>query len=188
MFSGLLRDFSPFNQVQPRLRGQSAEPQYPRISKGFTLIEIMVVLLIIAITLSMTFLAFGDFGASRRIAFEAEQLRNLIKLAQQQAILESGTLGLSIRQGSYQVYRFIPPSTWQPLTKPYIFKAHTFPKETSVRLILSFSPSGNAPDIIINATGDLTPFSLELGTNTHPAQVTLSGEQNGNLELKQAKP
>lgn len=159
-----------------------------RAIKGFTLIEILVVLTIIAIMLSMTMLAFGDFGASRRITVEAEQLQNLIKLSQQQAILESGTLGLNIRQNQYQVYRFVAPSTWEPITKPDFFKAHRFPENVSLRLILPFQPSANMPDIIINSTGDLTPFTLELGTRNTPVLLRLHGEQNGNMELKQVNP
>lgn len=158
-----------------------------KISKGFTLIEILVVIVIISITLGMTLLAFGDFGASRRIEVEAEQLLNMIKLAQQQAILESGTLGIDVTKSGYQVYRFVPPSTWTAISKPNVFKSHTFPKNTSLRLNVPFQAPANVPDIVINATGDLTPFSLQLGTETSPGMVTLYGQQNGNLELKQAK-
>lgn len=163
-------------------------PREFRISGGFTLIEILVVLTIIAITLSMTFLAFGDFGASRRIAVEAEQLQNMIKLAQQQAILESGTLGMYINQNGYEVYRFIPPSTWEPISRRNIFKPHRFPDDTSLRLRLPFKPPAKVPDIIINATGDLTPFTLELGTSRKPALIRLTAQQNGNLELTQGNP
>jgi general secretion pathway protein H len=159
-----------------------------KISTGFTLIEILVVLAIIGITLGMTILAFGDFGASRRIVVEAEQLQNMIKLAQQQAILEAGTLGMDITKTSYQVYRFIPPSTWTPISKRNIFKSHTFPKDTLVRLNIPFKAPNNVPDIVINATGDLTPFTLELGTQKTPTLVTITGQQNGNLELRQANP
>ena len=158
----------------------------PKVSIGFTLIEILVVLAIIGITLGMTILAFGDFGASRRIEMEAEQLQNMIKLAQQQAILESGTLGIDITQTGYQVYRFIPPSTWKPISKPSIFKLHTFPRDTLLRLTVPFKAPDNVPDIIINATGDLTPFTLELGMKKAPPLVTLYGQQNGNLELRKA--
>ena len=75
--------------------------------KGFTLIEILIVIVIIGITIGFALIAFGDFGEGKRIRFAAEQLINTIKLSQQKAILESSTLGLKVDQSSYRVFKFI---------------------------------------------------------------------------------
>ena len=54
--------------------------------QGFTLIEILVVVLIIGITLGFALLAFGDFGRQRQIITAAETFVNYVTLVEQQAL------------------------------------------------------------------------------------------------------
>ena len=101
--------------------------------RGVTLIEILVVLAIIGITLGFALLAFGDFGASRRVVASAEQFLNQVKLLEQQAVLTSTTFGIQFDPAasptSFRVLRFQPSSGWQrpsrALSRTYPFPAHT---------------------------------------------------------------
>src|SRR6478752_6140292 len=85
-------------------------------SKGFTLIEMLIVIVIIGITIGFALLSFGDFGASKGILFAAEQLEHTLTLAQQQALLENTTLGLRIDNNSYQILKFDESSNWKPIS------------------------------------------------------------------------
>src|SRR5438552_7864051 len=102
--------------------------------KRFTLIEILVVVLIIGTTAGFALLAFGDFGAGRRILMAADQVKYTIKLAQQQAILEAGTLGVQLSASGYQVHRFKSPNTWEAISQKGVFKGQIFPKDTVISL------------------------------------------------------
>ncbi len=141
---------------------QPTEPSLPRYIariRGFTLVEILVVLLIIGITIGFAMLAFGDFGARRRVVFAAEQFVNEVKLVQHQAALDMGTYGILVNQDSYRVFRFNGSSGWQVMTNNRIFRQHFFPDAVSLR----FQPklgSQSTPQIIINESGDTTPFHL----------------------------
>jgi general secretion pathway protein H len=150
-------------------------------TQGFTLIEILVVILIIGITLGFALIAFGDFGEGRRLLFAAEQLANTIELAQQQAILETSTLGLRIDNRGYQILKLQPAQTWSAISNKGIFKMNYFPNNTITNLNLA--RPANKPAIVINASGETTPFILRLGTTKQSNLVTLIGKANGTLLL-----
>src|SRR5262245_23987098 len=148
-------------------------------SFGFTLIEILVVILIIGITLGFAMIAFGDFGESRRIMVAAEQLSNTIELAQQQAILENSTLGLRVDNEGYQILKFQQSNKWSEINHA-VFKRIHFPKNTLIHLHLT---SAAKNFIVLSPTGDMTPFSLDMGNTKNPKLVILIGKSNGNLIL-----
>lgn len=157
-----------------------------RNNQGFTLIEIMVVIVIIGITVGFALIAFGDFGESKRILFAAEQLVNNLRLAQQQAILETSTLGLRIDNTSYQILQLQSNSQWHPISNKGVFKVNYFPQNTLVTLKTNHHPQPGTPAIIINASGDLTPFTLNFGSNKEHEIALLTGTRNGDLQFKMA--
>jgi general secretion pathway protein H len=151
--------------------------------KGFTLVEILVVVLIIGLTLGFALLNFGDFGGKRRIIVAAEQFAHHIKAVQQQAILETSTLGIHISQAGYQTLRFEPSRhRWLPVSSHRLFQQQLFPDNLILAIKHSVHKKGQ-PEIIINATGDITPFTLELGTGKQPSLITLHAEPSGTVTV-----
>ncbi|MBN9228609.1 MAG: type II secretion system minor pseudopilin GspH [Legionella steelei] len=151
-------------------------------NQGFTLIEILIVLVIIGITFGFALIAFGDFGESRRVLFSAEQLANTLRLAQQQAILETGTLGLRIDNISYQVLQLNNNAQWKPISEKGVFKMTYFPQGTHITLKTNNATSIGTPAIIISASGDMTPFTLNFGIKQENLG-SLIGKRNGELQL-----
>ena len=152
--------------------------------QGFTLIEILVVVLIIGITLGFALLAFGDFGRQRQIITAAETFVNYVTLVEQQALLETSTLGIQFHHNDYDVRRFDNNSGWQPLSNQAMFHQHHFPSNT----LLHITPaSTQGPQIIIHASGDITPFVLEIGTTEQHHVIDVIGQHNGTLSLRPVK-
>lgn len=149
-------------------------------NKGFTLIEIMIVIVIIGITLGFALIAFGDFGKSKRVVFAAEHLVNQINIAQQQAILLTETLGLKITPQNYQFMR-LDNNAWTVPQKNHLFKLTPWPEDTLLQLN---APGTSGPQIIFNASGNMTPFTLTFSVNKANPQVMIIGLNNGSLELK----
>lgn len=156
------------------------------ISRGFTLIEILIVIVIIGITVGFALLAFGDFGESRSIQFAAEQLANTLRLTQQQAILETSTFGLRIDNNQYQILKF-QTSSWQAPSNQSIFKIHYFPKHTLITLKTANKAATGTPSIVINPSGEMTPFTLGFATNKESLITTLVGHHDGSLTFDVAK-
>jgi general secretion pathway protein H len=154
-----------------------------RNNRGFTLIEIMIVMVIIGITVGFALIAFGDFGESKRILFAAEQLAHNLQLAQQQAILETSTLGLKIDSTGYQILQLQNNAQWAPVSNKGIFKANYFPKNTVVILNTNTVSRIGTPSIIINASGDMTAFSLTFSAGKDNKVATLLGARNGDLKF-----
>jgi general secretion pathway protein H len=157
-----------------------------RNNQGFTLIEIMIVIVIIGITVGFALIAFGDFGESKRIMFAAEQLVSNLRLAQQKAIIETATLGLRIDTNSYQILQLQNNNQWKPISNKGIFKVTYFPKNTLITLKINNHPLIGMPAIIINSSGDLTPFTLSFGSNKENQIAVLTGRRNGDLKFKAA--
>jgi general secretion pathway protein H len=157
------------------------------VHQGFTLIEILIVLVIMGITVSFAIIAFGDFGAGRRIEFAAEQFANTLKLAQQQAILLGSTLGMRVDNQGYQIMMFHPPSEWSIISNKGVFRFHPFPRKTWVKLKTNSSVSQITPPIIINASGDTTPLTLNFGTNKDTTIIILIIRRDGSMNFKRPR-
>lgn len=155
-----------------------------RNNKGFTLIEIMIVIVIIGITVGFALISFGDFGESRRILFAAEQLMHTMRLAQQQAILESATLGLRIDNTGYQVLQLQNNSDWSPISNKGVFRATYFPQNTFITLKTTHKTPTGMPAIIITSSGDITPFTLTFSSKSEEKMASLIGKQNGDLKFR----
>ncbi len=156
---------------------------YPAICRsGFTLIEILVVLVIIGITLGFAILSFGDFGQSRRIITAAEQTLGALQSIRHQAMLQSKAYGLSINSQGYTVVEYTQARHWEPAQSTFLGKPTPFPKQG----VVAFQPLNphQKPGIIFYSTGEITPFRLVFGTPKQPSIIQIIGKENGELSLK----
>lgn len=150
-------------------------------SKGFTLIEILVVLLIIGITLGFALLAFGDFGEKRRMVNQAEQFRHYVQLVQQQAIMENSTLAIRLSSHGYETLRWQTNGSWQAIHTP-IFRPRLVSHHVLIRL--RGTKLNHSALITIQASGDTSPFQVDFGTAKQASIVTVIGQPNGTISLE----
>lgn len=157
-----------------------------KYSPGFTLIEILIVLLIIGITATFAVLATGDFGASKRIEVAADTLANLLRFAEEQAILEPAVLGVAITDSRYQFYRYRYSTTehkgaWILITDQRVFKPRSLP--SGAQMQLSVADPNQSPALVIDPNGNITPFTLQFGKINQAALYQVSGQRNGAMTL-----
>ena len=147
---------------------------------GFTLIELLVVLVIIGITMTFALTSFGDFGAHRRLLMSAERFKQQLKLLEHQAILESTTMGVDFTKNHYRVLRQLSCNAWQPINNNAIYREHHFPAHTRVEFI---GPKQH-PSIIINSSGDMTPFTMRLTLPHQQSAIYIKGTADGDVRVE----
>ena len=74
-----------------------------RASRGFTLIELMVVMVIISVLIGLAVLSTGFASTSRELDSEAERLAGLIGVLTDEAVLDNREYGLRLERDAYQL-------------------------------------------------------------------------------------
>lgn len=98
--------------MTPILATGEADP-VPRQCCGFTLLELMVVIVLIGILLGAVGLVAGT-TPSRQARQEAGQVVQLIQQLREQAVIEGREYGVRVQPGHYQVFR-LDGEGWRPV-------------------------------------------------------------------------
>ena len=104
---------------------------------GFTLLELLVVMVIIGIIAAMLTLSVGVATPDSSTEKEIERIENLLKLASEEAVLAGRELGVTFYDKEYEFSTIDPDSgRWQPIEEEDPFTPHRFPPESLVDLAL----------------------------------------------------
>ena len=171
----------------------------PRLS-GFTLLEILVVVVIIVIFTSVVALSVRTVGMERKLKEEALRLTSLLELASDEAVLSGRDLGLRVEPEGYRFLLFDYPSgSWYPLDADRVLRPRPFPEQTvtelyleGLRIDLSEGMIGDdgqlletpLPQILILSSGELTPFTLRLNHEQSAVPFDVVGSADGDVEVR----
>lgn len=160
--------------------------------RGFSLIEILVVVVIIALMAALMTVAVGALGGDSEIGDEAERLTDVVAIALEQAELEGRDYGLRLEPGSYEVMIFDGRRGWTASPGDAWFERHAFPAGLSValevegrRVLLraADAPETRLPQVVAFASGDVTPYRITLTRSSSGASAVLSGAADGTIEV-----
>lgn len=165
------------------------------MEKGFTLIEILVVMVIIAIATSVIVFSTGSFYLSgTHIDNIANEMAALIRLARNQAIFSLSTLGLDVSPDGYQFLQLYDTNntlTWNPLGQTDQFwSARSIPSSVYVQVKTAAGANENvfrqgsyAPQIIFFPSGEITPFTITLSQESSSKSYTITGSPTGIIKV-----
>ena len=170
-------------QTMPILAtGASAKPEKPKLmqqqQQGFTLIEIMVVVVIIGVFMAATVPAMIPDSRAKLLKHESRKLHAVIKMAREDAMLDGEEFALGVWQTGYAFYTPDDSETgWKPVegTKPFI--PHTLPQDMLMHVavddtgIVLEEEIPEQPQIYLFSTGEFTPFSYTITMDEHKSKT-----------------
>jgi len=179
------------------------------VQKGFTLIEMMVVLVILGVIVSMMVASLNTDKINEHMEIEMVRLQTLLTLAQEEAILQGQTLSLAISENTYRFDLLAEDDTWTAIDDEKIFRERTVVTGTSFALVIDnikkealsegFKLKLSSEDeeekdqdeededkyqrIIIEASGEVFPFELILRTEDETVEFKLISGDDGKHKI-----
>lgn len=101
---------------------------------------------------------------------------------QNQAIIESNPIGIQINATNYQIYQLNDEFKWKPAAGP-LFSVLSLPNNVTFKLTSNLKNTVRSPGIIIDNSGEINSFELQIGTSQHPQLVTLINDSFKGLRF-----
>lgn len=157
---------------------------YPRKERGFTLLELLIVLSIIGILATIVVVSFVGSDHQSIVRNEADRMIRTLELARKESMLRNELWGVLLESETYEfVYYDFDQSQWFPIDRePYV----ETPLEKNLELIFNTpeevanetsGEQGEVPGIVIEPTGEITPFQIDIRHSD--SLVTSSFETDG---------
>ena len=149
---------------------------------GFTLIEILVVLVIIGITVAMISLNLMP-DDKRVLTTEAQKLALLFEQARDEAIISGKEIAWSAEGNKSRFWRKDDQGKWTPSSGDDLFRERDLaPGVKLVELQINSVKLAMNERLIFSPGGMNMPFQLDLGLNA--SHVSIAGDNLGKLALK----
>lgn len=146
-----------------------------RFNQGFTMIEILVVLIVVGLLAALAVANLGGNQQKREMENAVSKMFLLMQAASEQAVLDNSEIGLKLDEQEYRFLRFQDiTGEWVPM-KDRMFRNYQWPEWLVVTDIiednlprLTTDEEQLRPDIVFFSSGEITPFEMEftIGTDT----------------------
>ena len=158
--------------------------------KGFTLLELMVVIVIVGIILSFMTLSTGTDQRAEQLEREAQRIVALLQLASEEAVMRSEQLALRVGETRYE-FMILENGQWTPLEDDRPLRPRELPAGIELRLELQDNPppgltaeDSEQPQVFLLSSGEMTPFVLIISAPETELRYTIKASLLGRLEVE----
>ena len=166
---------------------------------GFTLIELMVVVVIIGVVMAAMLLSVGGSGRDTQLEQERDRLAALIDYVRERAALQTVEYGLRCEIGDYRFVMYDSRTAkWTPDPLDNSLRVRTLPPGLDLALTIedraivlpkrtdatrTDAPTDYTPQVMLFSSGDLTSFKLTLTRTGVGRSALLTGTAAGVLTV-----
>lgn len=155
--------------------------------QGYSLLELLLVLVVIGVVTSIATLSMGSFE-SDPVEKELKKLRFNVELMGNEAIIRSEALSLGVFDKGYVFFRMDEEEgAWQVIEKDRMLKPHTYEENLQHSVFVEGSElllgtqTGVEPQIFAMPTGEITPFEYHLKMPSDSASQTVKFDALGRV-------
>lgn len=191
-------------RARPLQRILRARHSRIRAQRGFTLLEILVVIVIIGVMVSMVTLSVGLLGVDREADEQARRFWAVLRQAREEAELQAIDLAVFVGTSDYEFLRFdTRRNEWQPVVDDKLYAQRTLPEGLRFRLWMEGReivlkpglPDRSKkdenqkwpPQLTVLSSGEIVPFELQLERDSAPALFRITSLADGDLRIEQRK-
>lgn len=174
-------------------------PQQARACSGFSLLELLVVVTIIAVLAGAAVLSIGTLGSDRELQREAERLQSVIDLLNEEAVLESRDYGVLFTSAGYRFFLYdYQTLTWLAPADDNLLVQHDLEPPIKLALLLedrevelaqSFETMSGLdepePQVVVFSSGEVTPFEAEFYRDLTGGRFVLDVEFDGEATVSE---
>jgi len=149
---------------------------------GFTLVEILVVVLIIGILSVGAVLSLGVIGGDRELDRERDRILVITGHLRDQAALQNREFGMRVFIGGYEFLAYDGFSLqWERVTDDPLFRPRTLPQGLTMKLLVEGRPvvlpaqdkKDPVPQLMLFSSGEMSSFELTLRREEDDREVVI---------------
>ena len=172
--------------------------------RGFTLLEILVVIVIIGVMVAMVTLSFNVLGSDRETAEETRRFWAVLRQAREEAEMQAIDIAVFVGATEYEFLRFdTRRNEWRQIADDSLYAPRALPEGLRFRIWLEGRelvlkpglPDRSKkdenqkwpPQLTVLSSGDVVPFELQLERDNLPALWRMTSQVDGDLRVEQRR-
>jgi general secretion pathway protein H len=184
-----------------RMGASQRRPEARARAHGFTLLEILIVVVIIGVIVSAATLAIGVLGGDREVEDQTRRFWAVLQQAREEAELQGNDVAVFISASAYEFLRFdTRRDMWIPIQYDELYRPRELPEGLRYRLwldgrevVLKVQPPNRSdedehkkwpPQIMVLSSGDIMPFELRIERDAADALWRIVAAPDNDLRIE----